>query len=244
MKSYRIFLASSYELRQDRLEFAAFVLNYNKELKKYNIQLELEWWEDMDDHVNNDRKQNDYNEALKASHFLVMLFWRKVGKFTREEFELGRKLYADKGLPYVYCYEKPCTDAETQDSKKEFLASLNQDGKEQFQTPYTEIGRVTELFRKNFQRLLDDNTIIQPNTQPATLLSPKGPAEPTVFLGREEELKVIRQRLDKGGKLLLINAEGGIGKVRLPSRPSTGTKASTTTNTTLGYFVPMALPMP
>lgn len=207
IRTYRIFLASSYELRQDRLEFAAFVLNYNKELKKYNIQLELEWWEDMDDHVNNDRKQNDYNEALKASHFLVMLFWRKVGKFTREEFELGRKLYADKGLPYVYCYEKPCTDTETQDSKKEFLTAIQPLDKEQFQTQYADIEKVTAQFRKNFQRILDDknNDIITPNTQPATLVSPKGPAEPTVFLGREEELKVIRQRLDKGSKLLLIN---------------------------------------
>jgi len=147
MKTYRIFLASSFELKTERLEFAAFIHNYDKELKKYNFQLEVDWWEDMDDHVNNDRKQSDYNEALKASHFLVMLFWTKVGKFTFEEFELGRKSCAETGLPYVYCYEKACLPEQEQSSKKEFLAYLNKPDKEQFQTTFTDFTKVKEQFR-------------------------------------------------------------------------------------------------
>ncbi len=55
-------------------------------------------------------------------------------------------------------------------------------------------------------------------TTPATLLSPKGVNDPNVFIGREDELESIRKRLVKGGKLMLINAEGGIGKTTLAAR--------------------------
>jgi tetratricopeptide (TPR) repeat protein len=221
MKPYRIFLASSAELQNERLAFVAFIHDYNKELKKYKISLEVEWWEDMDDHFNTSNKQQDYNEALKECHFLVMLFWTKVGKYTLEEFNLGRKLFAEKGLPYVYCYEKKCSEDKEQQSKKDFLASINISGEEQFQTRFDDFTKVTGLFRKNFQRLLDDknNQIIVPNTKPATLLSTKAADEPQGFLGREEELKTIREKLrNQGGKLMLINAEGGIGKTTLAAK--------------------------
>jgi tetratricopeptide (TPR) repeat protein len=224
MKTYRIFLASSNELSQDRLEFAAFLLNYNKELKKYKIQLELDWWEDMDDSFNTNCKQDDYNEAIKECHFFIMLFWTKVGKYTKIEFDLARKLQREGKEIYLYCYERTTIKESIFDndkaSKKAFLDEIYQKDKEQFQTPYTEFVKVTEIFRKNFQRLLDDisNKIIVVNNQPAKLLSPNGAANPNVFIGREEELKEIRKRLDNCGKLMLINAEGGIGKTTLAAK--------------------------
>ena len=54
--------------------------------------------------------------------------------------------------------------------------------------------------------------------RPATLLSSKGVDNPNVFIGRRDELENIRERLVKGGKLMLINAEGGIGKTTLAAR--------------------------
>ena len=49
MRYYKIFLASSNELRTERLEFIEGVHSLNKDLKHKGVALEVAYWEDVDD---------------------------------------------------------------------------------------------------------------------------------------------------------------------------------------------------
>ncbi len=85
MKTYPIFLASSFELLPEREKLEVFIGRQNKRLKKRNVLLEFEIWGDMGAELNNTLKQADYNKILNDAEILVLLFWNKMGKYTREE---------------------------------------------------------------------------------------------------------------------------------------------------------------
>ena len=82
MRTYTIFLASSYELQPEREKFEVFIGRQNKRLLKKNVQLRLEIWEDMGAQLNESRKQDDYNKILNVADIVVVLFWTKMGKYT------------------------------------------------------------------------------------------------------------------------------------------------------------------
>lgn len=221
MKTYKIFLASSNELNQDRKDFIIFISEYNKELKKHNIELQVEYWEDMDDKFNTSCKQDDYNAFLRQCTFFVMLFWSKVGKYTLEEFKLVQSLLQEGKDIYLYCYERTtpkegATERDTQ-SKKDFVTYIIPENKEQFQSLYSDITQVTEKFRRNFQKLLDDqkNKVI---TSRANILLEQGQAAiPHNFMGRTQDLINIKKKLEDGGRLIVLKGEGGLGKSTLAS---------------------------
>lgn len=101
-----IFLASSAELRTDRDAFRLFVGDLNKRWHERGIFLEVTVWEDFDDAMSPTRKQDDYNAALRESDLFVMLYWTKVGLYTREEFETAHAQFKATGKPLVYTYCK------------------------------------------------------------------------------------------------------------------------------------------
>jgi len=73
----KIFLASSSELKEDRKEFEIFINRKNKELRKRNIFISLEIWEDFLDAMSQTRIQNEYNKVIKKCGIFVMLFLQK-----------------------------------------------------------------------------------------------------------------------------------------------------------------------
>lgn len=135
MKTYPIFLASSFELQPEREKFEIFIGRQNKRLVKKNVMLELEVWEDMGAELNKSRKQEDYNKILGKAEIVLVLFWTKMGKYTREEFELAYKRFLDSEnkRPLVYVYEKTApAPNEPEESKKEFIKRLQAEGEEEF----------------------------------------------------------------------------------------------------------------
>lgn len=102
----QIFLASSSELKDDRVEFELFIGRENKKLNKDNIFLELTIWEDFIDAMTQDGLQKEYNKAVRESDIFVSLFFTKVGKFTEEEFEEAFGQFTKTGKPLVYTYFK------------------------------------------------------------------------------------------------------------------------------------------
>jgi tetratricopeptide (TPR) repeat protein len=218
MKTYRIFLASSKELKPEREKFILLISEENKRLLKKNILLEVEYWEDMDDSVSSSSKQDDYEAYLRESDICVVLFWTKMGKFTLREYTLAKKLFDETGRPRIYTYQKniPATNASKadNDSKKQFLALFNKDGKERFPTEFENTDALINRFKKSLDKLVDEALA----RKPAHTLSTEMPGEPTFFIGRKDELKNIKQRLSNTSKLMLINAEGGIGKTSLAAK--------------------------
>lgn len=70
MKTIKIFLASSEELADDRNAFGNLVRRLDKIYEKRGIRVELFEWEDYDAAYNNRRKQDEYNEQIKASDII------------------------------------------------------------------------------------------------------------------------------------------------------------------------------
>jgi len=222
-QTYRIFLASSYELKADREQFEIFINRQNNLLRAKGVFLQLVLWEDIGGEVYETHKQDHYNEELKTCDVFVMLYWSKVGIFTNIEFDraLAQFRYTSRH-PKMYVFEKaPPMPATQTPADKESLEAFKRKLREagQFPIQYRDDAELTFLFKSNLDKLFAEGYLIEGTTrEPAKLLYSDGNSVPVGFIGRESELKTIRQKLDKGGSLMLINAEGGIGKTSLAAK--------------------------
>ena len=89
MKTIKIFLACSEELSDDRNAFGNLVYRLDKIYEKRGIRIDLFKWEDYDAAYNDRRKQDEYNEMVKASDMFLAIFYTKAGEFTIEEFDIA-----------------------------------------------------------------------------------------------------------------------------------------------------------
>ena len=101
MKKFRIFLASSDELKDERKEIEIFINRENKILIDRGLFLDLIIWEDLKHTFHTNRVQNRFNDELLKSDFVICLFHRKVGKFTNEEYELAYENFKRFGKPEI-----------------------------------------------------------------------------------------------------------------------------------------------
>ncbi len=226
----KIFLASSAELKEDRKEFEIFIGRENKILNKKNTSLHLDIWEDFIDAISKTRLQDEYNKTIQECDIFVMLFQTKVGKYTAEEFEKAFKQFKETSRPLVYTYFKN-TDAKIGSLNKKDMNSLwafqNRLKKlGHFQTEYENTDTLTLHFSQQLDKLFAEGYFIFPedrqpneftNNQIPKCLAAGQPSIPQEFIGRETELADIKQKLEKNN-LLLINAEGGMGKTTLAGK--------------------------
>jgi len=105
-KHVKLFLASSLELKEDREQFEIFINRENQQLYKKGIFIELIIWENFIDQMSKTRLQDEYNSAIKNATIFVSLFFTKVGKYTKEEFETAFGQFKETGKPLVYTYFK------------------------------------------------------------------------------------------------------------------------------------------
>src|SRR6187399_2708524 len=106
MKTIRIFIASSSELKEDRDQFRMFISTENGRLHKNDIYLELVQWEYFLDAISDTRLQDEYNNAISECDIVLCLFFTKVGKYTAEEFDTAYQVFKDKGKPTIWTYFK------------------------------------------------------------------------------------------------------------------------------------------
>lgn len=116
MKEIKVFLASSEELKYDRLAFSDLIRKLDNIYEKRGIRIKLFQWEDFDAAYNDKRKQDEYNEYIKQSDLFLALFRTKAGQFTVEEFELARDEHREKGLPKPHVYCRDLEQGETEDA--------------------------------------------------------------------------------------------------------------------------------
>ena len=83
MITKKVFLASSAELKEDREQFEIFINRKNKDWNAKGVFLDLVVWEDFLDAMSQTRLQDEYNKAIRECELFVMLFWTKVGPYTR-----------------------------------------------------------------------------------------------------------------------------------------------------------------
>lgn len=107
MKEIKVFLASSEEMKYDRLCFSDLIRRLDYIYEKRGIRIKLFQWEDFDSAYDDRRKQDEYNEYVRQSDIFIALFRTKAGEFTKEEFYVAKDEYGEKGFPKpnVYCRE-------------------------------------------------------------------------------------------------------------------------------------------
>ncbi len=123
MNTLKIFLASSSELKDDRVQFELFIGRENKKLVPKALFLELVIWEDFLDAMGPDGLQAEYNKAIKECDVFVMLYFTKVGKYTAEEFETAFGAFTEDGTPLIYTFFKDAS-INTGAARKDDLLSL------------------------------------------------------------------------------------------------------------------------
>ncbi len=149
MKTIKVFLASSAELKQDREQFELFIGRKNKQWVSQGLFLHLVIWEDFLDAMSQTRMQDEYNKAIRECDLFVMLFFTKVGKYTEEEFETAFGQFKQTNKPFIFTYFK---DAEVNTgslNRKDLLSLLNfQDKLDQLGHFYTRYKSTEDLLLK------------------------------------------------------------------------------------------------
>jgi hypothetical protein len=150
MRTISIFLASSSELKADRLAFEIEINRKNKLLIEKGVFLELVNWEDLSAKMSLTRSQDEYNKQIGASDMFVLLAWNKVGKYTEEEFDVAYHLFKATGKPAIFTwFEEPPQAAEPSlQAFKDKLASLGH-----FPAFYKDVNDLWVQFNKELERL-------------------------------------------------------------------------------------------
>ena len=110
MQTINIFLASSSELKAERSGFDEEVTKENA-LRDHKDRMKIVKWETFFDAIAREGKQEEYNEALRGCDYAVFMFYRKLGKYTREEFDTALAQFKSKGSPLIYTYFKGTREA-------------------------------------------------------------------------------------------------------------------------------------
>ena len=104
MKTIKIFLASSSELKIHRNEFEMFIRRKNDTLNKDGVYLNVIRWENFIDAMSRDGLQAEYNKAVQDCDIFVSLFHTKVGRYTEEEFSKALETFQANGKPLIFTY--------------------------------------------------------------------------------------------------------------------------------------------
>lgn len=106
MKTIKIFLASSFELKAERDDFELYLRQQNDHYQEQGIYFKVVRWENFLDAMSATRKQDDYNAAVRDSDIFLSLFATKTGKYTEEEFTVAHDCFKQNGRPYIYTFFK------------------------------------------------------------------------------------------------------------------------------------------
>ena len=89
MSTKQIFIASSSELKRERIELVDLMQDMNDDLEGRNIKLKPILWEYMDSSMRAERKEDEYLIKLRESEICIVLFWQILGEYTVEELDVA-----------------------------------------------------------------------------------------------------------------------------------------------------------
>ncbi|MBQ9691886.1 MAG: hypothetical protein IJV70_01860, partial [Clostridia bacterium] len=127
MKKVKIFLASSIEdLKEDRLHVGDFFRQLNEIYFDSGVYFSLIKCEDYDNSIAAGGKQSEYDREIEDSELVFFLFFRKVGDYTRHEFETALESFKSKAKPRIITYFKYVTNInDATDEVKSFMQLLD-----------------------------------------------------------------------------------------------------------------------
>ncbi|MCD8180457.1 MAG: tetratricopeptide repeat protein, partial [Firmicutes bacterium] len=127
MKKIKIFLASSIDdLRDDRITIGDFVRQLNEIYIDRGIYFSLIKCEDYDQAMAEGGKQSQYDEEIRESELVFFLFFKRVGDYTRHEFEVALESWRNSSSPKIVTYIKYVDNInEVNDEVKAFMNMLD-----------------------------------------------------------------------------------------------------------------------
>ena len=127
MKYIKIFLASSLtEFKEDRRELGDYIRKLNNVYLKRGIYFKLIVCEDFSDSLAVERKQEDYNVEIRDSQYFYIIFGKKVGPYSVEEFDVALEQFKKTGMPRIYTYFQKLPDEnDVDESIKNFIGRLD-----------------------------------------------------------------------------------------------------------------------
>ncbi len=151
MKRIRIFLASSNELKVERVKFEIEVYRKCKAWFEKDIFLHLDIWEDLTARMSKNRSQDEYNKKIKEADLFVLLAASKVGMYTAEEFENAFGFFQSAQKPFIFTYFRNLEESGDK-SLVLFQNELNKLG--HFYSFYSGFDNLWNQFNKELDRLL------------------------------------------------------------------------------------------
>ena len=127
MKTIKIFIASSNELKDERVLMASLANELSTRLEKVGIQVIAVEWESLDSSMNEEHKQEEYNEKLRECDMCMVLYWTKFGMYTKTELDTAYKEKIEGKNPQkVWVYFKEVDDPSNMPTEelKEFRDSF------------------------------------------------------------------------------------------------------------------------
>lgn len=108
MKTFKIFIASSNDELAERIALKNLFSMINLVTRDFGIEFVPIMWEleSVDFSSGLSEKQLEYNEALISSQMVFFLFGKRLGKYTREEFETACKQVKESDSIRVFAYFK------------------------------------------------------------------------------------------------------------------------------------------
>lgn len=167
MRKYKIFLASSAELDEDKENFEMFISKKNKEWINRNVFLELITWKDFIDAMSETHSQNEYNKAIRKCDFFVVLFHTKLGRYTNVEFETAydefkknttsKIIFLRKKKPLIFTYFKKEENEIIDLEIDQFKNKVDQLG--HFYSLYKNYDELNYKFNQQLERLVNEGII-------------------------------------------------------------------------------------
>ena len=89
MKTINIFIASSSELKRERMELVDLMQDMNEDIEGRDIKFKPVLWEYMDSSMRAERKEDEYLAKLRECEICIVLFWQILGEYTVEELDVA-----------------------------------------------------------------------------------------------------------------------------------------------------------
>ena len=141
-------MASSNELADDRKHFDDYIHKINHVLNGLGYHIEVVQWEFLDPAIPDDgRSQDEYNRQLKDCDECIVLFWHKLGKYTKEELDTAYKeKYSDGRLSRLTVYFKDSAPGSITPELQLFWDQFPQIYNERYPSSYRSIESVESDF--------------------------------------------------------------------------------------------------
>ena len=207
MKTIKIFLASSEELKEERLQLADLVENLNHTLAKQDLHIQLVKWEYLDSSMGPKHKQEEYNEELRTCELCLVLYWTKFGMYTKKELDTAyHELCAGNNPKKLYVYFKDGSEI-TPDLKSFRDSFPDQYG--HFFCHFENIDTLKADFLLQFMdyqsKALKDSKFMEVKEGKVTIDGKEYVDLQNVpFAGNNEEYNILQKLIKKNKKLLAV----------------------------------------